>query len=180
MKYKIIDNFLDQKDFFKIKNILFPINENEKKFPWYYNKGIVRDPSLGPTGYEEDDWMYSHELISSNKNNKSEYARLLDPVLNRLKKFKIIDARANLLVPTKNHIFHEYHTDRKKPHIVGLLYLTTNNGFTMLKDIAKVDCIENRMLFFDGTISHCSVSSTDEVRSVINMNLIEKKVFNYH
>ncbi len=73
-------------------------------------------------------------------------------------------------MPTKKHIYHEFHTDRKVPHKVALFYMTTNNGFTILKDIAKVECKQNRMLLFDGSIEHHSVTSTDEPCCVINLN----------
>jgi len=77
-------------------------------------------------------------------------------------------------VPTKEHIYHEFHTDRNVPHTVALFYVTDCNGFTILKDTAKVDCIQNRMLLFDGSIEHHSVSSTDKPRCVINVNYEEK------
>ena len=84
----------------------------------------------------------------------------------------VFDIRANLLVPTQEHIQHEFHTDRKVPHKVALFYVTECNGFTILKDTTEVKCTENRMLIFDGSIEHCSVTSTDQPRSVININYV--------
>jgi hypothetical protein len=75
-------------------------------------------------------------------------------------------------VPTKNHIHHEDHIDRKSFHKVSLFHVTTNNRFTILKDVDKINCIENRMVIFDGSIYHHSVTSTDEVRCAININFI--------
>ena len=172
MTYEVIDNYINQKDFLKIKTTFFPENKNSQKLPWYYNPGIVGDPELGPTGYEEYDWMYSHSFISSQTKEKSDYLNLIIPITQKLNASKILDIRANLLVPTKNHIHHEDHIDRKIPHKVALFYITTNNGFTILKNISKIDCIENRMVIFDGSIYHHSVTSTDEVRCVININYI--------
>jgi hypothetical protein len=172
MIYKIIDNFLSEEDFDKIKFTFFPENENSEKLPWNYNEGIVRDPELGPTGYEDYDWMYSHSFISSKTKKKSEFLHLILPIFEKLNINEIIDARANLLIPTESHIHHEDHIDRKIPHQVALLYITTNNGHTVLKDTAEVECMKNRMLIFDGSIYHHSVTSTDEVRCVININFI--------
>jgi len=175
MTYQIIDNFLDEEEFLNIKNTFFPKNENDRKLPWSYNPGIVRDPKIGPTGYEEYDWMYSHSFISSETGKKSQDIDLIEPILKILKNkyaSEIIDARANLLIPTPHHIHHEDHTDRNSFHKVALFYITTNNGFTVLKNVAKIDCIENRMVIFDGSIYHHSVTSTDDVRSVININFI--------
>ena len=172
MTYEIIDNFLSEENFDKIKTTFFPENENSEKLPWNYNKGIVRDPDLSPTGYEEHDWMYSHSFISSETKKKSEFLYLISPIFDKLNVNEIIDARANLLVPTESHIHHEDHIDRKIPHQVALFYVTTNNGFTFLKDTAEVECVKNRMLIFDGLIYHHSVTSTDEVRCAININFI--------
>jgi hypothetical protein len=172
MTYEIIDDFLSEKDFNILKSTFFPENKNTEKLPWNYNKGIVRDPDLSPTGYEEHDWMYSHSFISSETKKKNEFLYLISPIFKKLSASKILDARANLLVPTEYHIHHENHIDRKTSHQVALFYVTTNNGFTVLKDNVEVECVKNRMLIFDGLIYHHSVTSTDEIRCVININFI--------
>jgi len=175
MNYNIIDNFLEEKDFEHISSIFFPKDENQEKLPWSYNPGIVRNPDIGPTGYEKHDWMYCHSFLSVNNTEvkeKSEFIHLMNPIFKKLNASQIIIARANLLVPTEIHIHHEYHVDRKISHQVALFYITTNNGYTVLKDIAEVKCVKNRMLIFDGSILHRSVTSTDEVRCVVNINFI--------
>jgi len=178
MTFEIYDDFLEREDFEIIKNTFFPKKEDFNKkniFTWNYTKGIVRDPEKGPTGYENDDWMYNKPLFSS-EDDQLRYDRhyfIVKPIINKLDiDKKLFDVRANLLVPTKKHIYHEFHTDRIVPHKVALFYVTNNNGWTILKDTAKVECIENRMLIFDGAIEHHSVSSTDEARCVININYI--------
>lgn len=172
MTYEIIDNFLEKEDFENIIKTLFPEDlNNPNNFAWTYQKGIVRDPNLGPTGYEEHDWIYVHPLYSSDNGLKyDKWYRIIKPLLNKLNIKQLFDIRANLLVPTQEHIYHEFHTDRKVPHKVALFYVTTCNGFTILKDTAKVECIQNRMLLFDGSIEHHSVTSTDFPRCAININ----------
>jgi len=172
--HKIIDNFLSDKDFFTITNTFFPQDlKNPNNFSWNYQKGIVRDPKLGLTGYEEHDWMYVRQLYSSDNGLRfDKYYHVVKPILNKLKVKKVFDIRANLLVPTKEHIYHEFHVDREVPHKVGLFYVTDCNGFTILKDNGRVDCKSNRMLIFDGSIQHHSVTSTDFPRSVININYV--------
>ncbi len=172
MTYKIIDNFLNQEDFDRIKTTFFPENKKSQKLPWIHSPAIVRDRKLGPTGYEEYDWMYTHSFIFDKNVMESEFFHLILPIFDKLNASEILDARANLLVPIKTHIHHEDHIDRKTPHHVALFYITTNNGFTVLKDTAEVECVKNRMLIFDGLIYHHSVTSTDEVRCVININFI--------
>jgi len=172
MTYKIIDNFLSEEDFVSIQSTFFPQDlSNPNNFTWNYQKGIVRDPDLGPTGYEEHDWIYVRSLYSTDNGLKFDrFYPIIKPILNKLNHKKLFDIRANLLVPTKTHIHHEFHTDRKVPHKVALFYVTTCNGFTILKDIAKVECVKNRMLLFDGDIEHHSVTSTDFPRCVVNTN----------
>ena len=175
MEFKIIDNFLLQKDFEYIINTFFPKDtNNSKNFAWNYQRGIVRDPDLGPTGYEEDDWMYTRSLVSYADGILlyDKYYHIVKSIINKLNVQKLFDVRANLLVPTEKHIYHEFRTDRKIPHKVALFYVTECNGFTILKDTAKIDCLQNRMLLFDGSIEHHSVSSTDVPRCVININYI--------
>jgi hypothetical protein len=104
-----------------------------ENLPWSYNQGIVRDPDLSPTGYEEHDWMYSHSFISSETKKKSEFLYLISPIFDKLNASEIIDARANLLVSTESHIHHEDHIDRKTSHQVALFYVTTNNGSYNIK-----------------------------------------------
>jgi len=170
--HKIIDNFLSQKDFLNIVSIFFPQDlNNPNNFTWNYQKGIVRDPEKGPTGYEEYDWMYNRSLYSSDNGLKfDKHYLIVKPIIDKLKVKKLFDVRANLLVPTKEHIYHEFHTDRNVQHTVALFYVTDCNGFTILKDTAKVECTQNRMLLFDGSIEHHSVTSTDHPRCVININ----------
>lgn len=140
--YEIIDNFLNEDNFLNLKNTFFPETENLQKLPWNYKKGIVRDPESGLTGYEEHDWIYSHNFISSETIKKSEFLHLVSPFFRKLNASEILDTRANLLVPTKSYIHHKDHIDRKILHQVALFYVTTNNGFTVLKDTAKIECVK--------------------------------------
>lgn len=172
MTFQIIDNFLELKDFLNIKNTFFPQDLNDpNNFSWNCQKGIVRDPELGPTGYEEHDWMYVRSLYSSDNGLRfDKFYSITKPILNKLNVKQLFDIRANLLVSTPEHIYHEFHTDRKVSHKVALFYVTTCNGFTVLKNNTEVECVENRMLIFDGSIEHHSVTSTDQPRCVININ----------
>lgn len=171
--HSIIDKFISEKDIFTIKNTFFSKEKNiSSGFSWNYQRGIVNNPDLSPTGYEDNDWIYVHSLYDSeNGEIRDDYYHLVLPILNKLSINKLFDIRANLLVPTKEHIYHKFHVDRKIPHKVGLFYVTTCNGFTILRN-NKVNCVENRMLIFDGSVEHCSVTSTDNVRCVININYI--------
>jgi hypothetical protein len=174
MTFEIIDNFLEKEDYENIIKTFFPQDlSNPNNFSWNYQKGIVRDPELGSTGYEENNWTYVHPLYSSDNGLKFDrFYSLAKPILNKLNIKQLFDIRAYLLVPTPEHIYHEFHTDRKIPHKVALFYITSCNGFTILKDTIEVECVGNRMLTFDGFIEHRSVTSTDYPRCVININYV--------
>lgn len=172
MSHEIIDNFLEKEDFDVIISTFFPKDlNNSNNFTWYHQKGIVRDPKLKPSNYKDNDWIYSHELYSSDNGLKfDKYYHVVKPILNKLKIKRLFDIRSYILVPTQEHIYHELHVDREVEHKVALFYVTPCNGFTILKDVDKVNCVENRMLLFDGSIQHQSVTSTDLPRCAININ----------
>ena len=176
MKFEIIDNFLEKEDFENIIQTLFPNDlNNPNNFTWDYQKGIVKDPEQGPSGYEEHDWKYCKSLYRIYGDNLrfDKHYHIVKPILKKLEVNKIIDIQANLLVPTKEHIYHDFHIDRSTPHKVALFYVTSSDGWTVLKDTAEVNCIKNRILIFDGSIEHRSVSSTDNIRSAININFLQ-------
>lgn len=174
MTFKILDNYLPKEDFKSIKDTLFPQDLTSKdKFQWNYRRGIVRDPDLNPTGYDEYDWMY-YKILYQNTNILyfDKKFNIVEPILKKINPKKILIIRANILMPTPHHIYHEFHVDQKNMHKVALFYVTTNNGFTILRDQPKINCVENRMLLFDGSIEHHSVTSTDFPRCVFNINYL--------
>ena len=68
-----------------------------------------------------------------------------------------------------------FHCDRKYDCTTAILYMNTNNGYTLLgeKEKIKIKSEENTMLIFNSQIKHCAVSQTDtERRVVINFNYI--------
>ena len=83
----------------------------------------------------------------------------------------IIRARALLYVNQGKQIVHEKHTDYNFSHKTIVFYLNSNNGYTEFEDGTKVDSIENRIVFFDGSIPHNSSTCTDQkARAVISIN----------
>ena len=78
MTFEIIDDFLEKEDLDYIINTFFPKDPNNaNNFAWNFVKGIVRDPELGPTGYEKDDWMYNKPLFTSENNQLKFDAHLI-------------------------------------------------------------------------------------------------------
>ena len=59
-------------------------------------------------------------------------------------------------------ITHKFHADEEYTQTSALLYINTNNGFTILEDGTKIESVANRLLIIDGSKPHCSTNCTDE------------------
>jgi len=158
MKYKVIDNFLNKKDFLELKKIIF-----SSDFPWYFNNFVSHTSS-------KDGTYFTHIFYRNYKIN-SNFFDALNPLLKILNPVSLIHVKANLYSKTNKIHEHDKHVDLKTQHKGFLYYINTNNGFTRLKNGEKIDSIENRGLFFDAHIEHNSSTCTDkENRININFN----------
>jgi hypothetical protein len=101
------------------------------------------------------------------------------------KKFQhTLRTKINLTKPqtfTELDILDAIHLDRQTKHISFIYYINTNDGGTILFEndgktiLKKVDCIENRVLVFDGLTPHAGIPSTNNDKCVINFNVLEKE-----
>jgi len=157
-KYKIVDNFLLKDDFLRIKEMMLSGN-----FPWNYMSNVSSERS--------NDSIYFIHLFQ-NKLFISTYINLLLPVFEKIQPKSLIRVKGNFYPPTNKLYEHENHVDYDFKHKGLILYVNTNNGFTILKNGEKVESIENRALLFDPSIEHRSTTCTD-AKGRININ------FNY-
>ena len=162
--YKVIDNFLNEDELTLLDNTI-----NFNNFPWYYANSISNDITD-----INDESAFFHMLIENTKVN-SDYAKLIMPIFEKKLNIKnLIRAKINLYTRTDNLKIHNYHIDggvNNDDDKVALFYLNDNNGYTELKDIAKIESRKNRMLMFTGNILHRSTNCTDEKRRMnININ----------
>ena len=160
MKYEIIDNFLEKKEFIKIKNILM-----SNTFPYYYHNTGVSD-------LNNKDGIYFTHLFYNEQFDKSIYYNLMEPTLKKLKIKALMRIKANFYPPTIKIKEHKSHSDYKFKHNGFLYYINTNNGFTRLNNDIKIESIENRGLMFEPYLKHNSSTCTNE-EGRININ------FNY-
>ena len=159
--FKIIENFLDKKIHGEIKNTMLGI-----KFPWYYaNKVTNYDPV--------QDFVFNHIFWRDNEPVSNFFPTIIMPIIGNLKFNYLHRIKANAYTKKKKHITHGFHIDTFRPHIVALYSINTNNGFTEFENGKKIESIENRIVIFDGSIKHRSVTQTDEdLRVNINFDLI--------
>lgn len=163
MSINIFDNYLNQDEFNKIKNIFI---DNEK-FPWHYTPGIAYPDEVKKT----DRFQFFNLMYRNDIGVKSDYYSSLMPLLNKINPKEVLRVKANLGTRTYTHIEGGMHTDSKMKHTTAIFYLNTNNGYTKFEDGTIVESIENRLVVFNSDLLHSGFSQTDEnIRCVINLN----------
>lgn len=163
MSIKIFDNYLNQNEFNKIKNIFI---DNEK-FSWHYTPGIAYPDEVKKT----DRFQFFNLMYRNDIGVKSDYYESLLPLLSKINPKEVLRVKANLGTRTSTHIEGGMHTDSKMKHTTAIFYLNTNNGYTKFQDGTIVDSIANRLVVFDSSLLHSGFSQTDEnIRCVINFN----------
>jgi len=161
MTYQIIDNFLNQEEFLKIKNSIL-----NSEFSWNLTPSVSNiDEKLKVTSsYYFTHLFYSGFYVDSN-------SFIFVPILNQLEVKSLIRIKANLYPSTDNIEYHPEHIDYDYSHKGAIFYLNTNNGLTILEDDIKIESIENRILLFDPSRPHNSTTCTDDkCRVNINFN----------
>ena len=159
---EVVDDFLDTDDFTNLKNTMEGLY-----FPWYWNPRT--------TSYDNTPQMI-HNFIFNDKVNSS-YLDLLkeSKLFEKLGLAYIARCKANLNYKTIENNVGSFHTDFSDDSMKGIttsiLYINTNNGGTQFSDGTRVKSVANRLVKFDCSQEHASVSCTDEDRRVlINVN----------
>ena len=162
---KIIDDFLPEPSFKLVERFLM-----SSDVPWYYNDDIAG----GDKGLDGYQLVHKFFDISSPFDCKScKFGKFIGPVMAKLSPKHLLRAKGNLRPRTSEHVLSNFHTDMKVNQKTGILYINSNDGYTLFKDGTKVKSQRNRFLVFDGHTEHAGTSCTDErVRVVLNMNYI--------
>lgn len=160
--YKIVDNFLPEEDFSKIKHMM-----ESNNFPWFLNNYVAYEDIP-----KKSHWYFTHMFLLDKK-GPSNYYRLIDEVFIQPKKIigMLLRVKGNLYPKDDTFIEHDWHFDFPFKHNGAIFYINTNNGYTILEDGTKIESVENRMLFFDASKKHKSTNCTDaQYRMNINFN----------
>ncbi len=142
--------------FLKLKETL-----NSNYFPWYKSHILEerKDIQMVHTFYEFD------KVLSNDFN-------LLNPCLELLNINKLIRVKCNLVLKTPQIQEHGFHVDyqMKEKFRTAILYINTNNGYTIFKEKnKKIKSVQNKLIDFDGNLQHTGTSCTDTpYRMVIN------------
>jgi hypothetical protein len=164
----VIDNFLIDSEFKKLQQLLV----GDNTIPWYYNESVVNEDDGKNTHFQFTHLFYDDNIPTSHQFNQLQYC------IDRLNIISLIRIKANLLTKTEKTIIHEFHTDiLNLPDDVNtktsILYMNTNDGYTLFEDGQKIESIENRLVTFDSRLPHTGTTCTDEkIRVIINFNYV--------
>jgi hypothetical protein len=162
LNYKIIDNFLEKKDFLEFQKSIF-----QNDVPWFYrNSQVDWNDDLEDLGY------FSLCFFNEFYNGFTNFDFFLKKIYKTLGCNSLIQSRANLTLKSNNQKLY-FHNDYPFECFTAIFYMNNNNGGTMLDvgEKIKIENKENRMLVFNSQIKHSAVLQSDvKRRIVININ----------
>jgi hypothetical protein len=153
------DNFLPKSLYSEVSSMI-----HSSGVHWHYHSNATNESNT----VENDEYFVhpSFRVLDDGKEVISPSFNTVRPILYFIEdklQFnleKILRVNFTLVTQRNRKSITPYHIDTPKPHYVGILYFSTCNGPTMIQD-KKVDCIENRFVFFDGRYEHAAVHQTD-------------------
>lgn len=161
----VIDNFLPEKIFEPIEKLFCG-----EDTAWYFFKTV---DYIDEDDGENDKYQFSHNIWDPSIGVCTPNYDAIAPCLEILNCYSVIRIKANLNVKTGvNKQIGSFHTDTLiKDATTAILYLNTNNGYTLFESGDKVESVRNRIVIFNSQIKHTGVSCTDEkCRILINFN----------
>ena len=185
MDPQVIDNFLPEETFKKLKSMIY-----KGDFPWFYHPTVVgyegefvdcENHEAHYLNSQEEDNLWNVYATHLFYNNDMPFSKLFQPVyglfvpkFHEMKLFKsLIRIKANLYPYNDTLREHARHMDYPYPHKAAIFSLNTCDGFTRLEDGTKVDSVENRILLFDASKPHNSTNTTtSHGRYNINFNFL--------
>jgi len=173
MKYKVIDNFLDEEYFDSLVTLFIDKEKLTNQYmPWYLDSSVTFSPFVH-VGQEKNNLFYMYHMIYNENVPMSPYYEKMIPILEKLDAKCLVRIKANLFPNTE--ILHEHppHIDYDFSHSGAIFSLNTCDGYTKLKDGTKIDSVANRILLFNSAEEHAATTTTNNfARFNINVNYI--------
>ena len=141
---------------------------SSSNFPWYYSPVVGADVDIIDEGFN---FQFAHTLYDRNVPRNEWFnsvSFILDfiPNLHSLVKFKV-----NFNPRYSSVIEHTYHVDVPFECKTSVLYLNTNDGYTLFETGEKIQSVENRLVTFPSQLLHTGTTCTDQKgRFVVNIN----------
>jgi len=182
--FKVIDNFLEDKDFQVIKNTLL----FNKGFDWYFNNGIIKNNQQGNLHFFQFTHFLYKGAVRISKlepedkikeikgldtiNVGTKFFNICNPILKKLGVKYLVRIKINLNVFSPQLVEGGFHRDYENDCKAAVFYVNTNNGYTKFKKNNKIiNSVENRMLMFKANELHTGTNTTDQkCRIVINFS----------
>jgi hypothetical protein len=165
---QVLDHFLERTAFLRLRAAV-----EAAGFPWVAERILS-------SGYGDldaaDNLQAVHGLFlrQGGREVRSDRFELLRPLLERLQPAELVKAKLNRTARKDRHIEYGLHVDTRRPGATtAILYLNTNNGYTLFEGGKKVVSVANRIVLFDAAHRHTGASCTDaDWRLVLNVNLL--------
>ena len=156
---KVFDNFLEKKDFEKIKEVLF-----SNYFPWYFIESS--------TDLRKDQFQFFHLLYSNYTRN--DYFQIINPLIKKINPAAIHRIKVNLNTKTEKIIETGLHDDLENVHFTsGVYFINDCDGYLRIGD-KKIYSKENTFVTFPSHLTHTGTTCTNVDRRVlINIIYIE-------
>lgn len=166
----IIDNYMPDKEFWDLFNILKVHN-----FDWHMSN--VVDYKMDSTE-QFDVWnmQFCHTFYARHEMRPS--YKIIMPFLMKLNPVAIIRIKANVSMATETIHQGGLHIDVEDDDApdcckTSILYMNTNDGYTVFEDGTKVESVMNRFVTFPHTLKHAGTTCTNApFRMVINFNYV--------
>jgi hypothetical protein len=163
---EVLDNVFPE-EYFKSLQKMFLNNT----FPWFMEPASV---------YENDNFpQLVHAIYREFEPCSESWQYLKGGILNALQPHGLYRVKANATPVYSEVVEKLLHVDLKEeddtvtPHRVAILYINTNDGYTVFEDGSKVDSVANRMILFPGHLKHAGTTCTDQpLRVVVNINYL--------
>lgn len=165
---KVVDDFLDKRLF-----RAFLTAVTAESFPWEVSQ-VISNPPPGLPPEHNRQHVHGFYLHKPGIQYASPMFELVRPVLAQLRPRQVFKVKLNRTLRQDHHIEYGMHVDVQRPGVTtAVLYLNTNNGFTVFENGPRVESIANRLLMFDASERHTGASCTDAAyRLVLNINII--------
>tara|TARA_R100000988_G_scaffold94280_1_gene58911 strand:+ start:361 stop:873 length:513 start_codon:yes stop_codon:yes gene_type:complete len=163
LKYKVINNFLDDDFFNYLTDLIF-----HEDFNWFRKKTMTEGSKID-LGY------FTHSFYNEMNVTSEHYRSYILPILIKLEAAAAVQIRANMFpsVFYKNKKG-EWHSDYPFLCKTAILYLQDCDGGTELKINNKnvfIKSQKNKIVVFDSDVKHRGVvSKNSDFRHVINFN----------
>ena len=167
MEIQVIDNYLSEDKFKPIYDHFMGIESK-----WHWIDGVV---TLG------DGFNQFVDIIYDGFQPKSKSFDMLWSLYEREQMVALNRIKANLSVRTPELIVydHGFHCDVRGDEsqvsriTTGILYINTNNGYTLFENGEKVESVRNRFVRFSCNMKHTGTTCTDQDKRVLlNFNYV--------